>query len=891
VRLEALRGATSIASGCNALVRAAGAAADDVLCFIHQDARLLFDAPAVVRRYLEILPHAGVLGFCGSAAQRPGAPWHRCPPCFGRLLQGDGDGAPLEFLPPPGELAGLRFAEVQTLDGFCLLMRRSVFDAIGGFDESYDGWHGYDLDVCMRALAAGYRNYAIEQPSRHISWGKADQGRDRALARFARLWAGFLSRTPAPPTVAGAPQRRPLRVHVYGLARGDEAAAARFVTSCAGADGVHLLDPGGGPVEALRACGVHVEGGSVEPWRDDLARNRSLELVPADADACVSVDSDETLAPGWRGIVEAAWRLGATRLEHIAADEGWPGSSGPARESRCHNRSTYVWRGEVDATLTPTCGTTDVLAAVDATLLEGPEPPGGDAVAATLSKALRACADGPDRRAPWLELAEACRLAGDHAGGYWAAKRALAVTALPDDGDAARARPHDEAAVAAWYLGLREESRDQAYAAVSTDPSDERLIENYVLILDLMSAGRIAEGPPLIDVVVLAYSKTEREYGMAKRCIRALRASSPDVAFRVVVVETNERLRDEPFTAADEELFGRAVEVVTPGGRFGYNAFLQAGFGACAGSPARYFMVLNNDVVLFSDGFLRELLGGLRSVESVSPFGLREARWGHIDPKVALNIDFDVNRALCGWCLMFDRRILETTPIATLFPSDIVWYEQDVHYGEVLRELGFRHGLVTAARAIHLQSASHRYLGQTLAPPADRVALLHTIPIRHKRCVEVGVARGEFAREILAMQPASLLLVDPWRHQDEAAYGDDPCNVGNPTFDAWHREVEASLGANDRVTIAREPSLAAVERIADGTLDFVYLDANHRERSVADDMRAWWPKVRPGGWLTGHDFQLDSVRRAVTAFCAERGVELAFLTRDELPSWAIQVPS
>jgi hypothetical protein len=258
---------------------------------------------------------------------------------------------------------------------------------------------------------------------------------------------------------------------------------------------------------------------------------------------------------------------------------------------------------------------------------------------------------------------------------------------------------------------------------------------------------------------------------------------------------------------------------------------------------------------------------------------------------VPLTVNFDVNRALCGWCLMFDKRILATAPFATLFPPELVWYEQDVHYGEVLRDHGFRHGLVAAARAIHLQSVSHRYLGLTMAAPTDRVAMLHTIPIRHQRCVEVGVARGEFSREILAMQPASLLLVDPWRHQDSGEYDGDPCNVGNPRFESWYEEVKGTLGRSERVTIAREPSLAAAAGVEAGSLDFVYIDANHSEEAVGADMRAWWPKLRPGGWLTGHDYQLESVQRAVAAFCAERSVVLAFVTLDDLPSWAIQVPS
>jgi glycosyltransferase involved in cell wall biosynthesis len=33
-----------------------------------------------------------------------------------------------------------------------------------------------------------------------------------------------------------------------------------------------------------------------------------------------------------------------------------------------------------------------------------------------------------------------------------------------------------------------------------------------------------------------------------------------------------------------------------------------------------------------------------------------------------------------------------------------------------------------------------------------------------------------------------------------------------------------------------------------------YIDADHRYESVVSDIQAWWPKVRPGGILSGHDY-------------------------------------
>jgi hypothetical protein len=42
--------------------------------------------------------------------------------------------------------------------------------------------------------------------------------------------------------------------------------------------------------------------------------------------------------------------------------------------------------------------------------------------------------------------------------------------------------------------------------------------------------------------------------------------------------------------------------------------------------------------------------------------------------------------------------------------------------------------------------------------------------------------------------------------------------------------------------------------VTNGSLDFVYIDGNHRFEQVVADLAAWAPKVRPGGIVAGHDY-------------------------------------
>ena len=48
-----------------------------------------------------------------------------------------------------------------------------------------------------------------------------------------------------------------------------------------------------------------------------------------------------------------------------------------------------------------------------------------------------------------------------------------------------------------------------------------------------------------------------------------------------------------------------------------------------------------------------------------------------------------------------------------------------------------------------------------------------------------------------------------------------------------------------------------------GSLDFVFIDAEHTFEAVVSDIRAWLPKVKHGGCIAGHDLDWDGVKRAV----------------------------
>ena len=84
-------------------------------------------------------------------------------------------------------------------------------------------------------------------------------------------------------------------------------------------------------------------------------------------------------------------------------------------------------------------------------------------------------------------------------------------------------------------------------------------------------------------------------------------------------------------------------------------------------------------------------------------------------------------------------------------------------------------------------------------------------------------------------------------------------------------------------------------RFPDGHFDWIYLDATHTYAASRDDLRRWYPKLRVGGLMSGHDYQFQhqeigdgytfGVRDAVDEFAASRGIRVYSTSEQYLPSF------
>lgn len=137
-----------------------------------------------------------------------------------------------------------------------------------------------------------------------------------------------------------------------------------------------------------------------------------------------------------------------------------------------------------------------------------------------------------------------------------------------------------------------------------------------------------------------------------------------------------------------------------------------------------------------------------------------------------------------------------------------------------------------------------------------------------RRVAEVGVAEGRFSLEILAWDLERLYLVDAWA--SEPTRSGDSCEPQewHDANRAWcERRVAPFM---DRITVLRGLSHEMAAEVPDASLGLVHLDACHEEAFVARDLEAWWPKLVPGGIMSGHDYLNPAygVETAANAFAA-----------------------
>lgn len=163
---------------------------------------------------------------------------------------------------------------------------------------------------------------------------------------------------------------------------------------------------------------------------------------------------------------------------------------------------------------------------------------------------------------------------------------------------------------------------------------------------------------------------------------------------------------------------------------------------------------------------------------------------------------------------------------------------------------------------------------------SNRAKLIDRIP-SNGIWVELGVASGAFAQEVCSRRDdIAYLGVDRWSdHHNEAEM----------------RRAYARLAGFPFASLCRNSFEEVAKTVPEETCDAVYVDGYaHTGQDSGRTLDLWWPKVKRGGFLCGHDYDLEKwphTFKAVNYFAGHRGLQVEVIQEESgYASWCIQRP-
>jgi hypothetical protein len=157
---------------------------------------------------------------------------------------------------------------------------------------------------------------------------------------------------------------------------------------------------------------------------------------------------------------------------------------------------------------------------------------------------------------------------------------------------------------------------------------------------------------------------------------------------------------------------------------------------------------------------------------------------------------------------------------------------------------------------------------------------------------EIGVFMGITAGRVLRERKNVIhILVDPWGGDKDESYlnsGSQDAEKDQDYFEeVYLRAMLAIAPYRDRTIVHRKKSVDAARDYKNKVLDYVFIDGDHSYEGASRDIAAWLPKVKPGGWIGGHDY--DKPRFAGVTQAVREVFPLDEIQQDIDTTWFVRV--
>jgi len=138
--------------------------------------------------------------------------------------------------------------------------------------------------------------------------------------------------------------------------------------------------------------------------------------------------------------------------------------------------------------------------------------------------------------------------------------------------------------------------------------------------------------------------------------------------------------------------------------------------------------------------------------------------------------------------------------------------------------------------------------------------------VKHPTGIEIGSDVGETASYLLeTRKDLYLYCIDPYM-----TYIDWNGNNLNDREDVLNKFMTTMKPYKDRYKLLRMKSDEAVIEFVNESVDFVFIDGLHEYVQTLRDCKNYWPIVKKGGVLCGHDYKtIPGVNQSVDDFAIQ----------------------
>ena len=139
---------------------------------------------------------------------------------------------------------------------------------------------------------------------------------------------------------------------------------------------------------------------------------------------------------------------------------------------------------------------------------------------------------------------------------------------------------------------------------------------------------------------------------------------------------------------------------------------------------------------------------------------------------------------------------------------------------------------------------------------------------------EIGSFEGK-SSEMFALLTKQVYCIDPWVLYPQ---------IDNESMIKSESKFDLLLTKYDNIIKIKNFSIEASKLFNDKFFDCVYVDGDHDYEPVKQDILYWIPKIKDGGYISGHDYHFEGVKKALDELFG--GVELKVYSDQ---SWIVKI--